>query len=171
MSFGIYIAYIAITLDSIDHVGYLPDPETLTPSNTVIMSRDFFFGFSLYVVVMTIIKVLILLDWLRIFNPARMRGSLRQASHFFLWINIITGAGCLITWNTRCTPYEKNWEMVSGACNGIVPINTAWAATNLAIDVCILLLPQKAMWQSQTIKKRLGVAVILIVGIMYVSSI
>lgn len=116
------------------------------------------------------IKIAILVEWLRIFNPTGDRNIFFWASHALIWIIVIFYGVSLIIVNLACRPYHKNWDLFTpGRCYDTIPIYIASAVINLVVDISIFILPQKVIWSLQmSTKRRLGVAAVFAVGILYV---
>ncbi|KAK9777737.1 putative G-protein coupled receptors family 1 profile domain-containing protein [Seiridium cardinale] len=121
-----------------------------------------------------LLKVSILLEWIRIFVPKGTRNFTYWASYALIWINVIYYGVGFITLNIACTPYEYSWnKLIHGDCNRVNTglTNLAASAFNLITDVLILMIPQKAIWSLQmTPKRKLGVSVAFAVGILGIAA-
>lgn len=66
-----------------------------------------------------LIKVAILLDWVRTFAPTRT-GFVYWASHVTIWANIGFYVALLVVMNVPCTPYALNWNiLLKGNCDRV----------------------------------------------------
>lgn len=125
----------------------------------------------LYLPLITLIKTAILLDWTSLFAT--------HAQRFFAWTCYITiflfasFASILFALEfVNCTPVQKNWNpLIEGTCRWSIPKSViASAAVNLGLDLLPLALAQRIIWGLHADwKRRLGVSLIFLVGLMYVS--
>ena len=94
-------------------------------------------------------KLLILVQYLRIFAPTR-RGFTFWATHFLIWTNFMFYVAIFFVVIFECTPRERIWNpMRPGTC---VKINAVFISTgvwNVLSDVSILILPIRAIWLLQ----------------------
>ena len=114
---------------------------------------------------------MILIEWLRIFVPKGTRNYFYWICIGLLLVNFLFYTAGIITLNLVCIPQKKIWEsIVPGKCIDRNPNDLFSASLSLVIDLAILLLPQKAIWDlHMTRNKKLGVAVVFAVGILYVN--
>ncbi|KAI1499787.1 hypothetical protein F5X99DRAFT_430303 [Biscogniauxia marginata] len=173
LSFGSYVAYVCVVLDSTNHVGFLIHQWDIRLKDKIHMLRNFNIGSSIYASSMLFIKAAILLEWLCTFNPTGAHNSFYWTSHTILWGHLIFNAISIIVFNLACRPLEKSWDsFVQGTCYDARPIYVASTAIYLVVDVCILLLHQKVIWGLQmSMKKKLGVALIFMTGILAIASV
>ncbi|KAI0152197.1 hypothetical protein F4776DRAFT_16588 [Hypoxylon sp. NC0597] len=130
---------------------------------TFIMSHTYMFSIAL-------IKVTILLEWIRIFVPRGTRNGIFWASYVLIWINI---AACIITaivYNMACTPHDYLWnKLIDGTCPHINTDhgNIALSAFTLLTDFLVLLIPQQTIWKlKMSTKKKIGVSITFAVGVI-----
>ncbi|KAI0888664.1 uncharacterized protein GGS22DRAFT_61896 [Annulohypoxylon maeteangense] len=100
----------------------------------------------------TFTKVVILLEWIRIFAPRGTRNLVFWASHSLIWINIMFCICILVAYNLACTPYRYLWDkFISGNCNRFTTStdNLLISAVNLITDILAFLIPQKMIWKLQ----------------------
>lgn len=120
-------------------------------------------------------KAAILLEWMAMFNPLNKRNYLFWISWVTITCLIIFNIVALILFNANCTPFESNWDpLVPGSyCRFSVPaMALASAVFNLSADLVIFGLPQRIIWGLHTTwRKRLGVSVVFLVGLLYVLEI
>lgn len=79
----------------------------------------------------------------------------------------------LIAGNTFCRPYAKLWDKtLPGTCrNGRQAEDVATGSFNLVSHLVILILAQRNIWKLHLrTKKKIGVALIFAIGILYVSN-
>ncbi|KAI1264506.1 hypothetical protein F5Y18DRAFT_436892 [Xylariaceae sp. FL1019] len=125
-----------------------------------------------YGITMFFAKTAILLEWMRIFVPDHTRNYFFYICCFLIALNLgVYTAGTIAT-NFACLPREKLWHRwVEGHCIDRHRLDTNSASFNLAIDLFILLLPQRIIWTLQmTKKKKIGVSIIFSVGLLAVVS-
>lgn len=69
-----------------------------------------------------------------------------------------------------CRPLEKEWNFwVKGTCDDQQTRDVAASALNLVIDIFILALPQRIIWNLQmSMRRRIGVSIVFSVGLLYV---
>lgn len=114
------------------------------------------------------IKAAILLEWLRIF-PGQTRNAFYWITVTLLSLNFIFYVVRLIGHNLTCIPHEKIWNriQVPGKCVDTRPLDVVSAVFYFVIDIAILILPQKVIWNlNMTFQKRLGVSAVFAVGLM-----
>jgi hypothetical protein len=127
-----------------------------------------------YVFAITLLKVAILLEWIRIFVPIGTRKLTFWASHFLIWANIIFSLITVISLNIACTPYEYNWnKLIPGNCNRIDTgiINLSVSLFNLVTDILIFLVPQGTIWKLKMSRQRkIGISVIFALGLLCIAA-
>ncbi|KAI1824605.1 hypothetical protein F4861DRAFT_505642 [Xylaria intraflava] len=112
----------------------------------------------LYGASIMLLKISILLQWLRIFVPrGTVKGFFYWISHALIWINALLYTSTMISVFASCKPFSRLWDKtVPGVCNvNRDLVDLISAAANLASDIIILILPQRAIWKLhiQTRKK------------------
>lgn len=125
----------------------------------------------IYGLIVMLLKVAILLSWLRLFVPMKRNSAMFWALHGLIWTNILfytVGTFCEIF---RCTPREKIWNpvLVGGYC----PITSSDHAKgsgfiNLVSDIIILIFPQKIIWGLHVNRQqKIGMSLLFVVGFLY----
>lgn len=132
--------------------------------------QNYLNSICLYAVTLGLIKVAILLEWLHIFAPKGTRNYFFWCAHLLLWVNALFYFAAVIVLNVSCTPRAKYWNrLLPGKCIDDIPLDIASAVLNFAVDVGILLLPQRVIWTlNMSPKNRVGVSAIFGLGILYV---
>jgi hypothetical protein len=118
------------------------------------------------------LKVAILLEWMRIFNPTSTRNSFFWTCHTILWINVLFYSASFFAINLACFPREKIWDVtiIEGHCIDQNNLYLAGTIVNLISDVAILFIPQKVIWTlNMSLHKRIGVSLIFAIGLLCVS--
>lgn len=122
-----------------------------------------------------LIKPSILIEWCRIFCASK-RNYFYWTSTVLITINILWYIAVILLANLECFPREKIWDktILEGRCLDPIQVKFIWvynAAVNLALDIVILVLPQKVIWNLKlNRKKRVGLSMIFAFGFVYVSS-
>lgn len=122
----------------------------------------------MYNVTMIFLKAAILMQWARLFVPGK-RNVLWWSCYTVAASNAIFYTVTVLHEWLRCTPVAYHWDKTipGGHCITSGPLSPVSAILNLVFDVAILLLPQKAIWTlNMSFKKRLGVSVVFVVGIL-----
>ncbi|KAI0521453.1 hypothetical protein F5B22DRAFT_573897 [Xylaria bambusicola] len=115
-----------------------------------------------------LIKVMILLEWLRIFVPRGTRNASFWVSTILITINVLFYSAALVAVDLACIPYKKIWDRLTpGHCVDSKIIIVTSSAINLLIDISILILPQRIIWKlHMSSRRKLGVAAIFAVGLL-----
>lgn len=122
-----------------------------------------------------LIKVAILLTWVRIFVPAGQRNATFWILHSLIWATVIFYAIGFFSETFRCWPRQKIWDpwYEGGTC----PINDAvhnvlnifCTVYNLVSDSAILAMPQWIIWKLQMSRDRKwGLSLLFVIGIGFV---
>ncbi|KAI0899977.1 hypothetical protein F4806DRAFT_492970 [Annulohypoxylon nitens] len=119
---------------------------------------------------LTFVKVVILLEWIRIFVPKGTRNFVFWASHALIWVNILFCIAIVVAYNVACTPHQYIWnKFISGNCNraNTSTENLMISVISLSTDVLAFLIPQKAIWKLQMpINKKAEFSSIFAAGIL-----
>ena len=104
-----------------------------------------------YIVVITLIKVSILLQYLRIFVPnRRVNMPLYVGIQVFMWSLVVFYLVHLILTVTPCIPQRKFWDpFVSGRCIDVNALYQSSGVVNVLSDFAILILPVKPILSLQ----------------------
>jgi hypothetical protein len=141
----------------------------LTPGHQTI-----FVASVLYVPILSVVKIAILAEWIRIFVPKGTRSFFWRASIIAIAVVAVWGTLATILLNIDCTPYEANWNPLipNAVCRFRFPALTlASGIVNLILDLVPLLLPQMVIWSLRMSRsKKLGVSLIFAVGLLYVTT-
>jgi hypothetical protein len=127
----------------------------------------------IYPLCIVLIKVTILLQYLRLLAPNKTVNSLMW---YGSWIIIIANA-IFYTINFflmifLCTPQEKNWNPILrllpiGRCLDQRAIITAVGVFNIVSDICILILPTRSVWKLRLpAHKKVGIISLFTTGIL-----
>ncbi|KAI0398144.1 hypothetical protein F5Y17DRAFT_215620 [Xylariaceae sp. FL0594] len=125
-------------------------------------------GSEFYAVSILLLKVAIILEWMRIFIPRGTRNNFFWACHALLWTNVVFYITILIVGNASCKPYAKLWdETLPGPCRDNATLDLATAPVGFVSDLLILILPQRVIWRLyMSTKKKIGIALVFAIGLM-----
>ncbi|KAI0150509.1 hypothetical protein GGR57DRAFT_184992 [Xylariaceae sp. FL1272] len=124
-------------------------------------------GANLCAITILVLKAAILLEWIRIFVPYGTRNSFFWTCSTVMILHTLFHAAWIVTENLACMPHEKIWNIFIpyGTCIDVNGLYVPAAAVNLAADIVIFVLPQKAIWSLQMSKKnKIGVSMIFTIG-------
>ncbi|KAK1254816.1 hypothetical protein MKX08_008811 [Trichoderma sp. CBMAI-0020] len=177
LAYGCYWGAIIPTLEMLKYPGYLVHAwnvrlkdviPTTYKTDVPHMQWVFIFG-VFYSLVLPLLKVAIMIEWVRLFVPSSKTKS------FFFWgaavisvIQVGAGIAIIISLNLQCTPHQRIWDFtVSGTCWNLYTLQVISASIQLASDIAMFCLPQHTIWTLQmTWQKRLGVAAIFGMGVL-----
>lgn len=127
-------------------------------------------GAIIYGITVFVIKLSILLQYLKIFVPSRQRNlTMFWAVNIIIGLNFIFYMAITFIEIFLCSPREKAWNVFikTGHCLDANTANVSAAAVNCFSDFVILLLPQGVIWTLQMpLKKKIGVSVIFLMGFL-----
>ncbi|KAJ2994468.1 hypothetical protein NUW58_g1548 [Xylaria curta] len=133
-----------------------------------------FVAHAFYIPILTIIKVAILAEWIRIFAPIGTHSFFRRACVVTIAIVTLWGGLALVLLTVNCTPFEANWNVLLTPryCRySFFTLIQSSGAINLVLDLVPLVLPQKIIWSlNMSSSKRLGVSLIFAVGLLGVAA-
>ncbi|KAI0415147.1 hypothetical protein F5X98DRAFT_231398 [Xylaria grammica] len=116
-----------------------------------------------------LIKISILVNWLRIFVPKNTRGPTFWILHTLIWTNVVFYFITTVTEIVRCYPREKIWNPFyeGGVCTiNINDQNIATSIINFISDSTILAAPQWVIWKLQMSRARKwGISLLFVIGI------
>lgn len=113
------------------------------------------------------IKLAILLEFLRIFSPGRNHSTF-WIYHILIWLNFLFYVIVSFLIIFPFQPIKKFWNpWIDGRCLNTIKLNIAIACFNSASDLCLLIVPQKVIWDLQlSFKRRIGVSAIFLAGLL-----
>ncbi|KAK7908876.1 hypothetical protein PG985_016179 [Apiospora marii] len=177
LAYGVILVSLGISVQDIKNPGIFVHQYDIRLGDFIVFLKNIFIAKQLNTVAMCLIKVAILLDWIRIFAPTRT-GLVYSVSHATIWANIGFYVALLVVMNVPCTPYALNWNiLLTGSCDRV---NEYYAnlitcifqivsdmQTDLGRCSMILLIPQKAIWSLQmTTQKKFSVSVVFAIGLL-----
>ncbi|KAF2228554.1 hypothetical protein EV356DRAFT_495337 [Viridothelium virens] len=122
----------------------------------------------LYAVLMLLLKPCILLDWIRIFVPMGQRTVFFYTATALMAANIIFYIVGFFIQAFRCHPVEHIWNLLSpGTCIDHFHSFIASSVINVILDVAILILPQRAIWDLNIpTSRKLSLSIVFLVGVI-----
>lgn len=120
-----------------------------------------------YPIEIFLVKVAILLQYLRVFVPHKTRNLMFWACHAFIWVNFIFFFVATFLMIFTCRPAKKFWNpWIEGSCIDGVKTYAFASAFNATFDLLILILPQPIIWSLQmTLKKKIALSAVFLVGV------
>lgn len=118
---------------------------------------------------MLLLKTAILVEWRRIFTPHHARDKFFWATTIAMGVNVAFYICVIATTIGGCRPVERPWHFwLSGTCIDRKARDVVSASFNLIMDVLILILPQKIIWNLQMSRRRkIGLSIVFSVGLLY----
>ncbi|KAF2872740.1 hypothetical protein BDV95DRAFT_606325 [Massariosphaeria phaeospora] len=125
------------------------------------------FSSTIYRIITMLLKATILLDLRRIFSPRGQRNAFFWTCEILLWTNVLWTIVITFLSVFGCQPRERLWNpLLPEKCMDIDALNVASGTINLAIDLCIFLLPQRVIWRLKLSKrKKFGVSATFAIAI------
>ncbi|KAF3057126.1 hypothetical protein GL218_06200 [Daldinia childiae] len=129
-----------------------------------------FMGMCFWAASTALMKSAILLEWIHIFSAANTRTTFHRCCKVLLIFTPLFYASLIIALNLSCTPYKRIWDKtVAGTCIDLKAINIAATATNVVLNIAILILPQGIIWKlKMSDAKKFGLSTVFAVGILWV---
>ncbi|OTA55086.1 hypothetical protein K449DRAFT_179173 [Hypoxylon sp. EC38] len=167
--FALFAAYIVAVLLVIERPGFYVHQWDVRIGDMPRILYIFYVSSNCYNGAIGCLKAAILIEWLHLFNPRRVRNTFFWICQAILWINILYYAASAIAINVICTPHAKIWDktIVEGRCGDSDTLYLSGTIINLISDILILSLPQTVIWSLKMTKpKRLGVSLIFAIGVL-----
>ncbi|KAI0548084.1 hypothetical protein F4679DRAFT_332166 [Xylaria curta] len=164
-----YAALAWSIFEYIHYVGILVHQWNVQLKNLVEGAHSAFFTTFLYTFSMLFGKTAILVEWARIFVvPGSKRNFFYLASRALIILNAAIYTAFSLLFILFCNPIEKNWKSwVPGHCLDHRPHDIAIVSVNIALDLFILLLPQKMIWTlNMSLSRKIGFSVVFSVGLL-----
>ncbi|KAG7001877.1 hypothetical protein G7Y79_00030g064100 [Physcia stellaris] len=115
-----------------------------------------------------IIKLSILLQYLKIFPPVQKKDLMCWGTYLLIWLNFGFYIADIFAELFLCSPREKYWNVLitTGHCYSATTVNIASGTFNTISDFLTLLLPQRVIWKLQMpLKRKLGISAIFLTGL------
>ena len=123
----------------------------------------------MYGIVIALVKLSLLLQYLKIFVPVRNYSLMVVFTYFVIWSTSIFYLITTFFEIFACSPREKFWNrlITDGHCFDMNVINITAASINCISDFVILLLPQGVIWRLQMpFQRKLGISAIFLAGLL-----
>ncbi|RYP67280.1 hypothetical protein DL770_008647 [Monosporascus sp. CRB-9-2] len=133
--------------------------------------RNGFLATQFFGATMLALKPAILLEWVHIFASAGPRNGFNWTCYIVAILNSLMYIIGIFVECFSCSPREHYWDKtIPGTClENANLLSLISAVLNLALDLVILALPQKIIWNLNMSKtKRLGVSIVFLMGIISV---
>ncbi|KAI5859432.1 hypothetical protein GGS23DRAFT_585383 [Durotheca rogersii] len=168
LGFGTYIFYVYSVYHTTDTVGFFVHQWDVSLRRVSGVQHGLQIAATCYTITLALLKSAILLQWIRVFAPQGTRGAFFWTCHVLLWINLLFYLSTTVAGNLICVPFQRIWDKtVPGVCYNGRPLNMTIGVFNLASDISILLLVQRAIWSlNMSLKRKLGIALIFAIGVL-----
>ncbi|KAI2627607.1 hypothetical protein GGR54DRAFT_422816 [Hypoxylon sp. NC1633] len=171
-AYGTFVGYISCGYWQLSFVGFFVHQwdvrlRDMIPLLHLTHCQNYIVGNNLQLTSVGLLKIAILLDWIRLFVPQGIRTTFFWTCQVVLWVNILWHCSMLIAVNLSCIPWESIWNLtVPGKCFDKKSIDVAAAVMALATDVFILILPHRVIWKlHMSLRKKIGVSAVFCLGI------
>ncbi|OTA83401.1 hypothetical protein M434DRAFT_36766 [Hypoxylon sp. CO27-5] len=167
--FGLFATYMATIYLVIERPGFYVHQWNVRVGDMPRILYIFYISCNAYNDAVGCLKAAILLEWLHVFNPLRVRNKFFWICHTILWINVGFYVASGVAINLICTPHAKIWDksITTGHCGDSDNLYFAATIVNLISDILILSLPQKIIWSlKMSVARRLGVSLIFAIGVL-----
>ncbi|PTB69582.1 hypothetical protein BBK36DRAFT_1138006 [Trichoderma citrinoviride] len=169
LAYGCYWGAIISSFMMLKYPGYLVHAWNVRLINVIPTTYWVFVYGVFYSIVLPLLKVAIMVEWVRLFVP-----TTKSRSPFFWgvcvisFVQIAAGIAIVIALNMQCTPHQRIWDFrVEGTCFNLYTLQVISASIQLGSDVAMFCLPQHTIWTlKMTWQKRLGVAAIFSMGVL-----
>ncbi|KAF2449083.1 hypothetical protein P171DRAFT_516866 [Karstenula rhodostoma CBS 690.94] len=123
--------------------------------------------FIIWGIIILLLKIGIILQYLRIFTPSGIRGFTFWALHVVLWANVAYYVAFTFIFLFVCNPRALFWDktITHGKCLDIFEINVISAVICVVSDLTILLLPLSRISQlNVSSRKKVGLIFLFAIG-------
>ncbi|KAI0386881.1 hypothetical protein F5Y04DRAFT_288684 [Hypomontagnella monticulosa] len=169
LAFGMYIGFVYEVFTILETSGFFVHQWDMKVKNLVAFNELYFSGYMFYCATVLTIKTAIILEWVFIFVPQYTRNAFFWISYTLLGFNLLFYIAMMIFPNVVCHPHDKVWNpLLPGYCTANTSISsTLVSAVNFAVDIILIILPQRVIWSLQmSLKKKMGISLIFLIGIL-----
>jgi hypothetical protein len=167
-SFAFYVAVTYFLYRLTAHSGFFVHQYDIRLRDTIDYTLPIFINTHLYICSITLIRVAIILEWIRIFSGT-MRDWYFWVSHLILWTSVIWSSIALILLNLSLIPHKAIYDrriVPTGMRVDTADTNLAGSSLNIIYDIMLLLLPQQRIWSLHMRKsKKIGLSFIFAFGL------
>ncbi|EOD52742.1 cfem domain-containing protein [Neofusicoccum parvum] len=143
-----------IPFDNITHILYVSIPGRTLPDRLAHETQIYYFDEDLYLSALPLLKISILLFYLRIFPEKGFRKMV------FVTMGLCAGYAIAFVLVSvfQCKPIKYAWlqwdDEHEGTCNNINAQGWSSAALNVILDMIVIILPLPQLWQLQLNKRK-----------------
>ncbi|KAI0437440.1 hypothetical protein F4803DRAFT_555988 [Xylaria telfairii] len=168
LAFGSYIGMVWCTLRTIIVGGLLVHQWDITVRTLLDTLYPFYLFPLLYAFTLLLIKIAIIREWIRVFGSVGVRGTFFWVSWVVLILNVLFYTGSILALGMSCLPAAKFWNpWVDGRCYSPRSFEYASSIINLILDLTILSLPQRIIWNlNMSPKTKAGVSFVFGIGLL-----
>lgn len=156
------------------HHGLGKDAWTMSAEDVSTFAMYFYVLEALYLSAISLVKLTLLVFYLTIF-PSVSTGAWTRG---MLWgsiaFNVVLAAACVFLAIFQCNPVSYYWKQflhddVTATCIASAPVAWANASLNVALDLWMIVIPLKEVWNLRlNFKKKAGVVIMFLMGTLYV---
>lgn len=130
--------------------------------------QNIYIGWIMYGVTIALVKVSLLLQYLKIFMPVRRYSLMRLITFFLIWATVLFYLISSFVEIFSCNPRERFWNpLIEGRCFDVPAIQIASTALKSVSDFVILLLPQVVIWRLQmSFQNKLKISAVFLTGFL-----
>ncbi|RYP36602.1 hypothetical protein DL767_003306 [Monosporascus sp. MG133] len=155
---GVYLGLMVRVHDLMTHGGYFVHQWDLQIKQMPEYFRLYKQAVILYYFSAMLVRQAILLQWIKIFVPRGSHNAFFWTCHVIFWINTIFYIATIIV---NIFPWGSHTK----------PLGIATASMNMVIDVVILFLPQRVIWNlNMSFRKKIGVSIVFSLGVLACAS-
>ena len=135
----------------------------------LIQLQNLHVGYVFYDATVLVLKICIMLQFLRLFVPAKSHSKTYWVTHIVIWINSLFYFANIFIEIFSCRPLAKRWNplITHGSCINSLVSHPVSACLNLTLDAILLVWSQRIIWSLHLSKEqRWKVAVPFMAGIM-----
>ncbi|KAI1496963.1 hypothetical protein F5X99DRAFT_45886 [Biscogniauxia marginata] len=157
VALGVYLGLMVRIHDVMTHGGYFVHQWNLRMGQMPEYFHLYKQGVIFYVFSAMLVRQAILLQWITIFVPTGTRNAFFWTCHIVFWINTVFYLATGIV-------------NIVGAATG-EGFALSSASMNVVIDVIILFLPQRVIWNlNMSFERKLGVSIVFSLGVLACTS-
>lgn len=130
--------------------------------------QNIYIAWILYGITIAMVKVSLLLQYLKILMPVRKYSVMRLTTFIVIGVTSLFYFISTFFEIFACSPRERFWNpLVKGHCFNVDDIQITSTALNSASDFVILMLPQVVIWRLQmSFQNRLKISAVFLTGFL-----
>lgn len=152
------------------HHGLGRDAWTMTTETISTFAMYFYILEALYLTAIALVKLTLLVFYLTIFPSVSTGVWTRRLLWGSIAFNVLLALVCVLLAIFQCNPVSFYWKQyvdtgLNGTCIASAPVAWVNASLNVALDVWMILIPLKEVWNLRMHwKKKIGVIVMFLTG-------